>query len=138
MFSRSLALLLALAFFWSSVTAPGPVELTSAVANSLSTTRVLAVLQSEASSVPDEQHRPSDDVRHDELASPADGHPVGEPATQPPTETGLDSPALLARRAETQTCLLTMAEPAPQLLVTWLAPHLEGLRRPPRSADPTV
>ena len=134
MIPRSLALLLAFVFFWSNVTAPGQAESMSSVSTSAS----LTGLQSKASSAQDEQHRPSDNARHDEPAGPIDDHPLSEQAAQFPIETGLESPALLARRVETQACLLTMAGPAPQLLAIWLAPHLEGLRRPPRSAGPTA
>jgi hypothetical protein len=135
MLSRSIALLLALVFFWSSVAEP---DQTRPLLSSMS----LVTMQSQASTAPGATHHAHDHA-HDlaqgrEPANPLDDHPLGEPPHQAQVETGLDLPALLQRPAAAHATMLTMAEPAPQLLAVWLAPHLDGLRRPPRRANPAA
>lgn len=68
-------------------------------------------------------HAPSGAVEH---------HLLDDPPAPAQAEGGTDLPALMPHLADALRSALAMARPGPHLVAAWLAPTLDGLRRPPR------
>ena len=122
MHSRSAAVLIALALFWSAFATYGQAHLSAPLIGVQVETNWLAnaLLQEQESSGAAEQRHPDDS------------------SAQAQIEGSADSPELLQQFADPRVPALTMAPPRPREAAAWRAPTLDGLRRPPRAVSPTA